>query len=84
MNDDDQAKAAKLSEKFVDFIDLTDENLEEVAITEFGIQGGQCGGDCVGCAGGCGGNCGGGGCSGCGGCACGYGGCGRRVSGGCR
>ena len=74
-NHDNQAKAVKLSDKFVDFIDLTDENLEEVAIMEFGIQGGQCGGGC-GCGGACGGGYGSyggygfGGCR-CGGCRCG-------------
>lgn len=72
-NCDNQPTEKKLSELFVEFIDLTDEDLEEVEVLEFGgIRGGQCAGgpvsgctDCPcgtpfrsGCP--CGGGCGGG------------------------
>jgi hypothetical protein len=79
-NSDSQATEKKLSEQFAEFIDLADEDLEEVEVLEFGgIHGGYCGGcghygGCGGCGhyGGCGG-CGHyGGCGGCGH----YGGCG--------
>ena len=46
-NRDSQVTGKKLSDQFVEFIDLTDEDLEEVEVLEFGggIHGGQgCGG----------------------------------------
>ncbi len=59
-NCDSQATGKKLSDQFVEFIDLTDEDLEEVDVLELGdIHGGECGcgGNC-GCGGDCGGDCG--------------------------
>lgn len=54
-NSDSQATEKKLSEQFAEFIDLADEDLEEVEVLEFGgIRGGQCGGGCFHhCGGGC-------------------------------
>jgi hypothetical protein len=44
-NCDSQATEKKLSEQFAEFIDLADEDLEEVEVLEFGgIRGGQGGG----------------------------------------
>lgn len=45
---DSQATEKKLSDQFVEFIDLTDEDLEEVDILELGdIHGGQCNCNCM-------------------------------------
>lgn len=68
-----------LSDQFVEYIDLTDEDLEEIDVLEFGeAQGGNCGCGHCGC-GRCGcGRCGCGHGCGCGRCGCGHGcGCGR-------
>ena len=71
-NCEKQAREKKLSEEYTEFIDLSDEDLEEVDVLEFGgVHGGRCG--CGGCFHRCG----------CGGCfRCGCGGCGA-CSGGC-
>lgn len=91
-NRDKQATEKKLSDQFAEFIDLTDEDLEEVDVTELGdVHGGQCGGCCgPHCCGGCcgprccGGCCGPHCCGGCGGPHC-CGGCGGgKQCGGCK
>jgi hypothetical protein len=78
-NRDNQETEKKLSEQFAEFIDLTDKDLEEVEVREFGgIYGGRCGCGGCGCGGGggcgcyhCGCGCYHCGCGGCGGCQCG-------------
>ena len=46
---DNQAAENKLSNQYAEFVDLTDQDLEEVTALEFGgsingVQGGRCGG----------------------------------------
>jgi hypothetical protein len=74
-NRDCQATEKKLSEQFVEFIDLTDEDLKEVDILELGVHGGSFDGDYAGHCRSCGCHCGCGcrGRSHCSGCGCGCG-----------